>query len=152
MISHQCVIHLEPGLCKSPLENIELDKPLVRSMVSEVEFNVVVKQGISRREAMALIHHSSAVICREISYEVVKDQCQSLQPLVTRDAYFNALKGYVPMIPDSLDLEEPPRPAFPLRKAMEVAERLYAKIVDRSRAKAERTVLERTRREGKQEA
>jgi hypothetical protein len=59
---------------------------------------------------------------------------------VTRDAYFNALKGYVPMIPDSLDLEEPPRPAFPLRKAMEVAERLYAKIVDRIRSKkAERT-------------
>ena len=153
MISHQCVIHLEPGLCKSPLENIELDKPLVRSMVSEVEFNVVLKQGISRRDAMALIHHSSAVIFREVNHEAVKYHYQSLQPLVTRDAYFNALKGYVPTIPDSLDLEEPPRPAIPLRKAMEVAERLYAKIVDRIRAqKAERKRLERTRGEGTKEA
>ena len=123
---------------KSPLEKVELGKPWVRSMVSEVEFRVVLRQGISRRDAMALIHHSSAVIFREISYGVVKDQCQSLQPLVTRDAYFNALKGYVPMIPDSLDLEEPPRPAFPSRKAMEVAERLYAKIVDRIRARKQK--------------
>jgi len=137
---------------KSPLENAELDKQWVRSMVSEVEFRVVLKQGISRRDAMALIHHSSAVICREISYEVLKDQCQSLQPLVTRDAYFNACKGYVPTIPDSLDLEKPPRPAFTLRKAMEVAERLCAKTVDIIRATTEIKGLERTRREGKQEA
>jgi len=46
---------------KSPLENVELDKQWVRSMVSEVEFRVVLKQGISRRDAMALIQHSSAV-------------------------------------------------------------------------------------------
>jgi hypothetical protein len=46
---------------KSPLEKVELDKPWVRSMVSEVEFRVVLRQGISRRDAMALIHHASAV-------------------------------------------------------------------------------------------
>jgi hypothetical protein len=62
MIGHQCVIHLESGLFNTPLENVELDKPLVRSMASEAEFKVVLKQGISRRDAMALIHHSSAVI------------------------------------------------------------------------------------------
>ncbi len=71
---------------------------------------------------------------------------------MTRDAYFNAFKGYVPTIPDSLDLEKPPRPAFTLRKAMEVAERLCAKIVDIIRATTEIKGLERTRREGKQEA
>ena len=76
---------------------------------------------------MALAHHSSAVIFRRINYDAVKNHCQNVQPLVKQDAYFKALRGYVPAIPDSLDLEEPPSPVFPLMKAMEVAERLYAK-------------------------
>ena len=96
---------------------------------------------------MALIHHSSAVIFREINHEAVNYHYQSLQPLVTRDAYFNAFKGYAPTIPDSLDLEKPPRPAFTLRKAMEVAERLCAKIVDRIRAKNKRIGKNNKRRQ-----
>lgn len=87
---------------------------------------------------MALIHHASAVIFREINCEAVRDHVQHLQPLVTREAYFQSLKEYAPVIPDSLDLEEPPRPPFNLRKAMEMSEKLYAKIVDRIRTKKQK--------------
>ena len=87
---------------------------------------------------MALIRHASAVIFREINCEAVRDHVQHLQPLVTRDAYFQSLKEYAPVIPDSLDLEEPPRPPFNLRKAMEMSEKLYAKIVDRIRTKKQK--------------
>jgi len=102
-----------------------------------LSFKVVLNQGISRRCHGFDSSFSNSDFC-EINYEAVNDRYQNLQPLVTRDAYFNALKGYVPAIPDSLDLEEPPRPAFPLRKVMEVAERLYANIVDRNRAEKKR--------------
>ena len=87
---------------------------------------------------MALIHHASAVIFREINCEAVRDHVQHLQPMVTREAYFQSLKEYAPVIPDSLDLEEPPRPPFNLRKAMEMSEKLYAKNVDRIRAKKQK--------------
>jgi len=47
-------------------------------------------------------------------------------------------KNYNPVIPDSLDLEEPPRPALNMDKAIELAEGMYAKIVDRIRAKTQK--------------
>jgi len=74
---------------------------------------------------------------RAINCEAVRAHCQNLQPLVRREAYFNSLKSYAPIIPDSMDLEEPPRPPFNERRVMEVADKLYAKFVDRIRAKTQ---------------
>ena len=48
---------------KSPMENVELDKPLQRAaQKGEYEHKIVLNAGISRREAMARIHHSSALL------------------------------------------------------------------------------------------
>ena len=129
-----------PGIrpFKSPLENVELDKLYSKAAVADFEFKVMLRAGSSRRESMALIHHASAVIFREINCEAVRDHVQHLQPMVTREAYFQSLKEYAPVIPDSLDLEEPPRPPFNLRKAMDMSEKLYAQIVDRIRAKKQK--------------
>jgi hypothetical protein len=49
---------------KSPMANVELDKPLTRATGAHFEFKVTLKAGVPRREAMAAIHHSSAIIAR----------------------------------------------------------------------------------------
>ena len=49
---------------KSPMENVELDKPLTRATGAHFEFKVALKAGVPRREAMAAMHNSSAIIPR----------------------------------------------------------------------------------------
>ena len=84
---------------------------------------------------MARIHHSSTVLFRDIKFEALNEHTQNLQPMVTREAYLSLLKDYKSVVPDSLDLEEPPRPALSMNKAMDLAEGMYAHIIDRIRAK-----------------
>ncbi len=83
---------------------------------------------------------------REIKFEALSEYTQNLQPMVTREAYFNLLKNYNPVIPDSLDLEEPPRPALNMDKAIELAEGMYAKIVDRIQANNQKKRRKRKKR------
>ena len=128
------------------MENVELDKQLQSAAAKEYEHNIVLNAGISRREATARIHHSSAVLFREINFEALSEHTQSLQPIVTRKAYLNLLKDYSPVAPDSLDLEEPP---LNMNRAMEFAEGMCAKIVDIIRAnKSKKTKKEGGERQG----
>ena len=120
---------------RSPEDAFELDQPLDAAVGQETRVVITIPMGLSRRDAMQKVHHACALALKQFALEAAKARLVSLQPMCTRMAYFKSCNNFSQDNMDSLGLENGKIILPNQRLAVERAEDLYTKLVDKLRTK-----------------
>lgn len=136
---------------KSASELRELDEPLPAAMGQEYAFTVTLPQNVTRREAMAAVHHASAVFFKQMEMETAAAHADTLAPLVTRGVFIQGCRDKVVKARelDPLGLEDPITGAVNEHAVMNRIEQYYGDVVTalRKEKTAEKAKAEKEKEE-----
>lgn len=121
---------------KSPVESAGLDDPWGETSAGDIEFKVTIPQNKTRREAMQLVHHASAVFMRKRMFEANSVYLQHLNTKITKTAFMEGINSWEqPQDPD-LGLEEGLKPVPNATAVADAALKAYTDIITKFRKKS----------------
>ena len=101
---------------------------------------ITIPKGSSRREALGLVHHAAALFSKTINLENAVAHEKVCKVKCSRSAYWNAVNNYTDpkADQDDLELEDGQRKVMNMEAVVSCAEKAYADVLSRVRAKADR--------------
>ena len=118
---------------KSPVELAELDGILDEAFTDEFTVSIKICKGTTRREAMRIVHHRSALCLKHVHTQSLKEHLTFLKPKSSRQHFFDFIGHVGKATIDNLGLDEPQRDSISTESVTKKAEGLYANLVDKLR-------------------